>query len=138
MPVEFIKCEKCGKIFGRSEEETLCPACREVDAGPKTPKELLRIVRNYIRDVQARGALMTLEQVAEETGVDYATIWEFIQRGDIDLARFDDPQVKSFLLQRRREQDKNLRHRVDEIKTAEPEQKKSGGFHLSDPDKRDR
>jgi len=137
MPAEFIKCTECGKIFAKSGEETLCSSCRNENEGPKTEKESLRLVRNFIRDLQAKGIMMTLEQVVEETGVDYATIWSFIQRGEIDLARFDDPQVKSYLLHRRRDQEKRLGNRAEEIKTSE-EPRRHGGFHATDIDKRER
>lgn len=135
---DFIKCAECGKIFARESEETLCRNCRHEDTGPRTEREMLRDLRNYLRDCQAQGVMLTIDNLCEDTNIPPEMVWHFIHTGDLDLARFDDPAVKNYLLQKRREQERKLQDRAKEITTEAESKPLNRGFHLSDNDKRGR
>lgn len=135
---EFIKCSECGKIFARQGEESLCRSCRHEDSGPRTEREMLRDLRNYLRDCQAQGVMLTIENLCADTNVTPEIVWHFIHTGDLDLARFDDPAVKNYLVQKRREQERKLQDRARELSTTPDSKPVSRGFHLTDDERRGR
>jgi hypothetical protein len=136
----FIQCEACGKIFAPAEGESRCASCRGVPEPGHTKRETLRVVKNYIRDLMARGEFGTIASVAAELDVSQSTIWGYIESGEIDLTPFDDPQVRNYLINKRREMD---RARRDEAARPagkpgpEPTQQPSG-FHSTDRSERER
>lgn len=111
---EFVRCDNCGIIFQQLEAETTCPKCRELtgaqaeDAEPSTV-ETLRKLKNAIRDAEASGTFFTVDELSEQTGIAVPTIWEFIHNGEINTAPFNDPQVRDYIVRKRREQMKALR-----------------------------
>ncbi|MCC7479430.1 hypothetical protein IT575_13380 [bacterium] len=135
MASSFTKCMSCGKIFAAADSERNCPACRG-EAGEPSLREQLRMVKSYIRDMMSRGEFITIAEAARGSEVAESRVWEFIQAGEIDLTPFNDPQVRNFLVNKRREQEK-LR-RDDSPKTPEPAPEKPSGFHGADKDKGER
>src|SRR5262245_51636518 len=130
MASTFTKCMDCGKIFAATESERQCPACRG-EGGELSVREQLRKVKSYIKDMLARGEFITIGQAAQGSEVPEGKVWEFIQAGEIDLTPFNDPQVRNFLVNRRREQEKSRR---DDGPRAEPAGEKRSGFHGADKD----
>jgi len=140
---EFTRCERCGIIFPRLENESICPKCQE--RGEEEPAvetrgkpEILRDLKNFIRDAEAHGMFLTVAELCQRTGVEEAIIWEYIQSGEIDTAPFDDPQVREFIVRKRREQMKSLRGG----RTADPAPSsptpKIRGFHSRADDEKKR
>ncbi|MCH7472739.1 hypothetical protein IIA79_07305, partial [bacterium] len=92
---------------------------------------------SYIRDALVGGELLTVQQVAEGTGVEGSKIWEFIHDGYIDLARFDDPDVRSYLVQKRLDQERAMRERRKSTEQAKsPPDLKKGKDRYHRKDKR--
>ncbi len=135
MASTFTKCMGCGKIFAAENSERNCPACRG-EAGTLSTRDQLRKVKSYIRDMMSRGEFITIAEAARGSEVEEHQVWEFIQAGEIDLTPFNDPQVRNFLVNKRREQEK-LR-RDDSPKTPEPAPEKRSGFHGVDKDSGER
>jgi hypothetical protein len=111
---EFVRCDSCGIIFQQVEAETTCPKClerageEEQDSGPGK-LEILRQLKNIIRDAEASGSFFTVDELSDKTGIEVPKIWEFIHSGEINTARFDDPQVRDYIVRKRREQQKAMR-----------------------------
>jgi len=99
-----------------------------------TARDALRALKSTLRDAQARGELMTITDLAEETGIDEQRIWGFINDGEIDTASFNDPMVRDFVFKRRRELLKQS-HPAHEEK---PEPEHHGFHHRADEDERRR
>lgn len=138
MPLEFTKCEKCGKIFpAREVGATQCPACRGVSA-ELSDKDLLRQLKNTLRDVQSKGEFLDIPQLSAASKVEEDKIWHFINSGDISTASVDDPAVRDFLIRKKREQAKlSKKIQGDESKQTSQQKfysKKSSGFHHSGND----
>ncbi len=69
MALDFTKCESCGKIFPAKEDgQSICPACLGEDV-ELTDKDMLRNLKNTLRDVQARGEFLNIPQLAVVSGV---------------------------------------------------------------------
>jgi len=139
---DFTRCERCGIIFPRTENETLCPKCSErgdeiLTTELRSKQEILRTLKNIIRDAQAKGEFLTVAELSESTKIEEATIWEYIQSGEIDTATFDDPEVREFIVRKRREQMKSLRSAKRAEEPPRDATTKIRGFHSrSDDDKR--
>jgi hypothetical protein len=133
----FTKCSACGKIFSQTDGETECPACRgESGTGP-SKRDQLRQVKSHIRDLMTRGEFGTIADVAHSMGIEQKVIWEFIESGEIDLTPFDDPQVRNFLVNKRREQQQRARRDDAPRSSDKPDSPSpSSGFHGADRDDR--
>jgi hypothetical protein len=133
---DFTACGRCGKIFANpGKVQEFCPRCRGDESLDLSARDALRLVKNALRDAQARGELMTMPQVAVATGVAEERIWTFISSGEIDTASFDDPQVRDFVQKRRREL---LRHGQPSQPEPGEAAKPRSGFHTRDDDDRRR
>jgi hypothetical protein len=133
---DFTSCGRCGKIFlnpGKVHDN--CPHCRGDESLELSARDALRLVKNTIRDAQAKGDLLTMPQVSELTGVSEERIWNFITSGEIDTASFEDPAVRDFVHKRRRE----LLRQGGQPHAGEPlETKQRSGFHMREDDERRR
>jgi hypothetical protein len=140
MAIEFTRCETCSIIFPNQDGQySQCPKCRNEVSQGASIHDLLRLLKNAIRDTQSRGAFLTVDELSNATGIDVDKIWHFIHNGEIDTATFSDPEVRSFIARRKKELMKStLKAPSDaEPKPEEPSRPKSG-FHLKakdDPDK---
>ena len=116
MSADFIRCESCSKIFPRREEgEVLCPACsNETSSAGLSSRDLLRSAKDLLKDYMAKGEYLTIPELAEKTGVPEADIWELIRKGEIDTVQFDDPHVREYLVNKRREQMKSKVRKLDD------------------------
>jgi hypothetical protein len=105
MPAEFTKCAQCGIIFPNPDgQRELCPRCaNEPLEHEESLREVLRRLKNLLRDAQANGTFLTMEQLAQQANTDESRIWHFIQSGEIDTATLSDPEVKTFLARRHKE-----------------------------------
>lgn len=130
MAGNFTKCESCGKIFASDDGAKLCPACRG-ESGALSAREQLRLVKSYIRDMMSRGEFVTIAEAARGSKVEEKLVWEFIQSGEIDLTPFNDPQVRNFLVNKRREQDRLKRDDSKPAPEGESKPRRSG-FHGGD------
>jgi hypothetical protein len=136
MSPNFVKCEKCSKIFAKTEAgPDICPKCSDtVQELPDDPTSQLRLLKNTIRDSQARGEMMTIAQLAEATGLEEEVVWKFIADGEIDTARFDDPMVKEFMQRKRLEREQELRRKGlrgdEDSSSGAATRKPRGGFHI--------
>lgn len=134
---DFTSCGRCGKIFlnpGRAHE--LCTRCRGGDGTELSARDALRLVKNTLRDAQAKGVLLTMPEVAVATGVEEDRVWGFITSGEIDTAGFEDPQVRDFVQKRRRELLKQQGAPTPAAAPAEPEKPRSGFHGRTDDDRR--
>jgi hypothetical protein len=135
MTQQFSKCETCGIIFlNPNEEHRQCPRCREETALPESDRDVLRLLKNMLRDAQSHGEFLTLHELSEQTGVPEEKIWHFIHNGEIDTASFNDPEVREYLVRKRREIAKMARGRPGEPERADSQppadaQKPGAGFH---------
>lgn len=144
MAQEFTKCKTCGIIFLNADEaQALCPKCIEqIDAEPgidedADDKDSLRILKNVLRDAQAKGEMLNTDALAELTGIPEPKIWHFIKTGEVDTAAFSDPKVREFLKRKRIERARELAKAARGNSPSKPEAKKvSRGFHRSSDDKR--
>jgi predicted nucleic acid-binding Zn-ribbon protein len=128
----FIQCAKCGKVFAQSEAgQTLCSACSSSASGHISEDEMLSRCRNYLRDADATGKLVDIDEVAESTGISAEKIWEFINGGFISTLSFDDPKVRAYLLKKEQERERELGKELLAKKPAD-EHKGSSGFHSKD------
>jgi len=143
MAPDFSKCEQCGIIFlDPGNQNQLCPKCRDEEEVPEQSKrDVLRLLKNTIRDAQSRNVMLTVDDLSERTQIPAHIIWSFIQAGDIDTASFDDPQVKQFLARQRLERDHDLKQQVQKTFSKDPADKsddKAGkerrGYHLKKTD----
>ena len=144
MPTEFTKCEGCGIIFANSDSaQTLCPKCRHEESTAVTPRDILRQLRNVLRDAQISGAFLTVPELAEKANTTEEQIWRFIHDGEIDIASFNDPAVRDYLVRKQRERLKAMHPKASEpVKPAAGEKggasgAKRGGFHLRGDDRDD-
>lgn len=131
MPVEFIKCSECSVFFPKDEKgSTACPKCRNEPMEFSGPKDKLRHLKNILRDNAAKGNMLTIPQLSEISQIGDTVIWEFINSGQLDVASFSDPEVRDFVVKRRREKLKEAQSRVAQPVSSEPEPtKKHSGFH---------
>jgi hypothetical protein len=140
MAIEFTRCESCGIIFPNQDGKySQCPKCRNEVGQSASIHDLLRLLKNAIRDTQSRGAFLTVTELSAVTGIEEEKIWHFIHSGEIDTASFNDPEVRNFVVRRKKELMKStIKAPSDtEAKPEEPARPKSG-FHLKskdDPDK---
>jgi hypothetical protein len=135
MSPNFVKCEKCTKIFAKEGSgPDICPKCSNTSSDvPEDTNSQLRLLKNTIRDCQARGEMMTIAQLVEFTGIDEDVVWRFISSGEIDTARFDDPMVQEFMQRKRLEREQELRRkglRGDDGPQEAGPRKPRGGFHI--------
>jgi hypothetical protein len=139
MAPEFTRCTECGIIFQSTEGETQCPKCcaaEESAQAVRDKSEMLRFLKNLLRDAQAAGEFLTVVELSKRTGIEEAQIWEFIHSGEIDTASFDDPHVRDFLVRKRREQAKA---KITASQDSDQQQrKKRSGFHSRHGDERKR
>ena len=138
MSPTFIRCEVCGIIFpDEGEGHTRCPKClapeepEEAVEDPGTKREILRTLKNALRDAQSSGQFLTVPELAKQTEIEETKIWDYIQSGEIDTASFDDPKVRDFLVKKRREQLQGLVGDKPQKKSAP---KKPSGFHTRSRD----
>jgi hypothetical protein len=140
MAIEFTRCETCGIIFPNEDGKyTQCPKCRKEETQGTSIHDLLRLLKNAIRDTQSRGVFLTVAELSKLTNIEEDTIWHFIHSGEIDTASFSDPEVRSFIARRKKELMKSTLKTPSDVETKpdEPSRPKSG-FHLrtkDDPDK---
>ena len=91
---------------------------------------MLRSAKDALKDYMAKGEYLTIPELAEKTGVLEADIWEFIRKGEIDTVQFDDPHVREYLVNKRREQLKSKANKYDDeadkAKKGKPSAKISG------------
>jgi hypothetical protein len=140
---EFTRCERCGIIFPRAAKESICPKCQELGeeepaAETRGKHEILRDLKNIIRDAEARGVFLTVAELSERTEIEESTIWEYIQSGEIDTASFDDPQVREFIVRKRREQMKSMRSSRPPEPASRTPAEKLRGFHSRADDEKKR
>ncbi len=134
MSPTFAKCEKCNKIFAKEDAgPDICPRCSDTGQEVVDDKiSQLRLLKNTIRDVQARGELITIPQLVESTGIDEDVVWKFISEGEIDTARFDDPEVREYMQRKRLEREQELRRKGlrGDTDSGASESKPHRGFHI--------
>lgn len=141
MTPEFTKCKGCGIIFQSSEGETLCPKCRaseDTNQAILDKKEMLRFLKNLLRDSQATGEFLTVADLSVRTKIAESQIWEFIHSGEIDTASFDDPHVRDFLVRKRRELAQAKKSESSDSDSGSGRGKKRSGFHSKLDDERKR
>jgi len=144
MAVEFKKCKYCGMIFpDASGQQDTCPKCRhEAAASELSQRDILRTLKNALRDAQSQGLFLTVPELAGRTGVEETQIWHFIQTEEIETANFSDPEVRSFVIRQRKERYKATHPQTPpESKSAKPDsavQEHKSGFHLKIDDDRDK
>lgn len=134
---DFTSCGRCGKIFlnpGKAHE--LCTHCRGDESVELSAREALRLVKNTLRDAQAAGALLTMPEVAQQTGVSEERVWGFITSGEIDTAGFEDPQVRDFVQKRRRELLKSQGRPEQHSEAEQPVKPRSGFYTRTDDERR--
>lgn len=135
MALDFTKCEQCGIIFANPDsQQQLCPKCRHEAPQTISTREQLRLVKNELRDQQAQGCFLTVEELSEHTGVEQSTIWHFIHSGEIDTASFNDPGVRDFIVKRRKERMKaalgTAQEHDEKPAVDQAARVKSSGFHI--------
>ena len=136
MAPTFVKCEKCAKIFAKEGSgEDICPRCSHTEqTDTADPNAVLRILKNTIRDVQAKGEMVTIAQLVELTGIEEKVVWKYISSGEIDTARFDDPQVREFMQRKRLEREHEMRRANKPGDTGTGTNRATGkkirGFHI--------
>jgi len=140
---EFTRCERCGIIFPRSENEKLCSKCRErteeeTAAATRSKQDILRTLKTTIRDAETSGVFLTVSELSERTGIEEPNIWEYIQSGEIDTASFDDPQVRDFVVRKRREQMKSFSSSKRLDQSSRGAATKIRGFHSRSDDEKKR
>lgn len=134
MSPTFVKCEKCTKIFAKEGSgPDICPKC--LDNSKDVPDDAvsqLRLLKNTIRDVQSRGEMITIPQLVEETGIEEETVWKYISSGEIDTAKFDDPEVREYMQRKRLEREQELRRKGlrGDLDSGPAENKPHRGFHI--------
>jgi len=144
MPVEFKKCKFCGMIFpDAGGQQDTCPRCRhEATTGELSQRDILRTLKNALRDAQSQGIFLTVPELAGRTGVEETMIWHFIQTDEIETASFNDPEVRSFIARRQMERLKTSLGRAQhEGKPARPgdaPRERKSGFHLKIDDDREK
>ncbi len=139
MPIEFTRCESCGIIFPNEDgKHARCSKCRNEEAQSVSSRDLLRILKNAMRDSQSRGTFLTIHDLAQQTEIEEDRIWGFIHSGEIDTASFSDPEVRSFIARKKKELMKSSSKPVEQEPKPEEGSKRRSGFHLrtdNDPDK---
>ena len=141
MTPEFIRCKGCGIIFQSSEGAELCPKCvKSAESGHafQDKKEMLRFLKNLLRDAQAAGEYLTVTELSTRTNIAESQIWTFIHSGEIDTASFDDPHVRDFLVRKRRELSQVKWKASSEAELKGGREKKPRGFHSRLDDERKR
>jgi len=142
MSTDFTRCEGCGIFFANpGEVHTHCPKCRHEEPPPTSPREILRLLKNTLRDSQSRGEFLTVDELSQRTNVPGNKIWEYIHTGQIDTASFDDPAVRAFVARRQLERMRTTHpldpHAETPGKPDERPARREGGFHLKKDDDRD-
>ncbi|MEZ5337748.1 MAG: hypothetical protein R3F46_05740 [bacterium] len=95
-----------------------------------SPKDKLRHLKSILRDYASHGKMLTIPQLSEESQLSDTVIWEFINSGQLDVATFNDPDVRDFVIKRRRERIKDAQTRQPQPVSSEPEPtSKRSGFH---------
>lgn len=131
MPIEFTRCEGCGIIFPNQDgKDSQCPKCRHEQAQHVSGRDLLRVLKNALRDAQSRGVFLNIRELSQLTEVDESCIWGFIHSGDIDTASLNDPEVRSFLARRKKELMKASAKPAEAEPKLEEGTKRRSGFHL--------
>lgn len=129
MPAEFIRCAECGVFFAKDESgNSVCGKCSNEPYVPSSPKDCLRYLKSYIRDLESAGEMLTVPELSQRTQVSDTVIWEFIRSGQMDVASFSDPEVRDFVVKRNRERRKESQARTPQPVSSEPEPKRKG-FH---------
>jgi hypothetical protein len=138
MPLDFTKCDQCGMIFpSQDSSQRLCPKCRHEESSELSTRELLRTLKNALRDAQSSGVFFTVPELSRRTGILEDKIWHYIHTGEIDTASFNDPQVRDFLVKRHKERMKASLPKPPESakpgeapRTDDKSKAKISGFHL--------
>jgi len=126
---QFIRCSQCGRAFvPASPEQTLCSSCNAKAVGQLTEEELLVTCRNYLREADDAGRLVTVDEVAEATGIPEEKVWEFIKGGLVSTLSFNDPKVRAYLLKKEQEQLRELMRETRQERDTAGE-KPRGGYH---------
>jgi hypothetical protein len=126
-----------------SGQHDTCPKCRnEESTSEQSPHEILRTLKNALRDAQSEGSFLTVPDLSRRTGIEEAQIWHFIQSDEIETASFSDPEVRSFVVRRQKERMKASQKRAQlDTKPAKPENvahERKSGFHLRIDDDREK
>jgi hypothetical protein len=143
MPMQFTKCKQCGMIFpDASGHNDTCPKCRHEEiTGEMSARDVLRTLKNLLRDAQSQGQFLTVPELSKRAGVEEGLIWHFIQTDEIETAAFNDPDVRGFVARRQMDRLKaNQQRAMQERKPAKPEAARDhkSGFHLKVDDGREK
>lgn len=123
----FQSCKRCNRIFEDSLRLGVCKDCIDKFGKDREFRAKLSIVRNYVKDREIKGEVLTVTGVSEGTGLPEDEIWMFIRLGEISTASFNDPKVREYKLRATREREKPSKEDADKI--AEDLKRISGGFH---------
>ncbi|MCD6119490.1 hypothetical protein J7K50_06580 [bacterium] len=124
----YESCKRCGRIFEDNYRLGVCDECVEKFGKDKEFRAKLSITRNYVKDMELKGELLSVGAVAEGTDICEEEIWMFIRLGEISTASFDDPKVREYKLRESRQRDKVFSGDKDRI--AEEIKRVTGGFHF--------
>ena len=124
----FETCKRCARIFDDTLRLKVCPECIEKYGKDREFRAKLSLIRNFVKDQELAGNLLTVGGVAEGTSLPEEEIWIFIRLGEIDTASFNDPKVREFKLRASRERDKLSKD--DSEKIAEDIKRITGGYHF--------
>jgi hypothetical protein len=129
MPAEFIQCTECSVFFAKDDSgRSLCGKCSDEPYVPSSPKDCLRYLKSFLRDLESAGEMLTVPELSLRTQVSDTVIWEFIRSGQMDVASFNDPEVRDFVVKRNRERLRESQARTPQAVSSEPEKKRTG-FH---------
>jgi hypothetical protein len=130
--MEFIKCEQCSIIFpSQDSSQTLCPKCRKEESKVVSDRDMLRALKNTLRDAQTAGMYLTVAELSRKTDITEERIWRFIHAGEIDTASFNDPGVRDFVVKRQKERLKTSVQKPEQQSKPDDKPKpKVSGFHL--------
>lgn len=125
--ISFRTCKKCEKLFEDVFSTGICSICVGKFGRDREFRRKLSKVRNFIKDLELEGVVLTVKLVAQGTELEQDEIWMFIRLGEIDTVAFDDPKVREFKLRvvRRREKEIKDEHRG----LADDFQRVTKGFH---------
>lgn len=131
----FNNCRSCNRVFDDVYRIGSCPECIDAFSKNREFRKKLSLARNFVKDKELAGEILTVHQVAEGVGLDEGEIWIFIRMGEIDTAAFDDPKVREYKLRvaRRIEEEK----KTSRQELAEEIDKVIRGFHSRPDRKRD-
>ncbi|MEP0814949.1 MAG: hypothetical protein HRF49_09835 [bacterium] len=131
----FANCRSCNRVFDDVYRIGSCPECIDAYSKNRDFRKKLSLVRNFVKDKELAGEILTVHELAEGVGLDEAEIWIFIRMGEIDTASFDDPKVREYKLRLARRIEEEKRGARAEL--AEEIEKAIHGFHSRPDRKRD-